>query len=62
MISLICKIFKKEHNSNSEKEVRFVGTREGVEGGRTESGQNVQTFPYKINKYWRCNVQCNDYQ
>ena len=28
----------------------------------SEEGQKVQTYSYKINKSWRCNVQYGDYR
>ena len=44
-----------------EKEIRLVVTRGGGEGGLEECGQKVQSFSCKINMYWGCNVQHDDY-
>ena len=50
---------KKTH----KKEIRSVVTkgRGWGEGELNESGQNVLTSSYKINKYQGCNVQHDDY-
>lgn len=29
--------------------------------GLEKDGQKIQTFGYKINKYWGCNAQHDDY-
>ena len=63
-ISLICRIFKKQTNSNLiDTENRLVLVRGRGQKGRhevDERGQKVQTFSDKINKFWEYNAQYGD--
>ena len=62
MISLICGIVKKKKmNSQKQRVERWLPGAGGC-GKWGEVGQRVQTSTYKMNKFWRSNVQYSDYR
>lgn len=48
---------KKKEPIEAENELVVTICRRWGVGNWGEGGQNVQTFNYKINKFWECNVQ-----
>ena len=56
--SLICGILKSQTHTKREQNGTCWALRVG---GMEDAGQMVQTFSYKMNKFWIPNVQYGDY-
>ena len=62
MISLICGILKKKKNLIETKNRLVVARGKGWGMGEmAECGQRVYIASYKVNKFWGCNIQHDDY-
>ena len=54
-------IWESENIELTGTENRFIVARDGTSGWRKQGHQKVQTFSYKINKFWGYNVQQDGY-